>query len=405
MTSRARKPAQAVWEAMTEPMKMADGSLAVTWRHTGTEETKVVPLGMHPDETTGSPLSLVPQEDEPMEETAVDRIAAMLRVAGDSERADLKVYRIKEGTLQFCASYKPETFENGDFEMIRKRFGAGEYEIRLYATDPVSRRFGVRTRTKLAIAEDAEIEAEQPLGNGMAQVLGAIADGQRQMLDALVAMKQTPPKDPMEDMSKMLSMMSLMREAMGLNGGSQQKSSIGEIVDAIKELRAASEIIEDKQEEDSTMKMLPQVLELVKAGVISQPQQPQPMAAMIPPVQLPPDMAAHIQPQIQGTQAMPDHTSEAGAELRELLTRLCRMKDENKTVEEAAQFVYDYMPDEIVEIMFSSVWLMVLKAVANVDGYEDWLARVRPAAMALFETQEDDAQDDTQALDEQPKKA
>ena len=386
---------------MTEPMKTEDGALAVAWQHSSTGETKVVPLGMHPDQP--EPMAM---EDEPMEETAVDRIAAMLRVAGDSERADLKVYRIKEGTLQFCASYKPESFENGDFEMIRKRFGPGEYEIRLYATDPVSRRFGVKTRTRLSIAEDHQTqEAEAGVPNAMAQMLGAIADGQRQMLDALVAMKQTPPKDPMEDMSKMLSMMSLMREAMGLNGGSQQKSSIGEIVDAIKELRAASEIIEDKQEEDSTMKMLPQVLELVKAGVISQPQQPQPMAAMIPPVQLPPDMAAHIQPQIQGTQAMPDHTSEAGAELRELLTRLCRMKDENKTVEEAAQFVYDYMPDEIVEIMFSSVWLMVLKAVANVDGYEDWLARVRPAAMALFETQEDDAQDDTQALDEQPKKA
>ena len=398
---RPRKTAAPTWEAMTEPIKTEDGALAVAWQHSSTGETKVVPLGMHPDQP-----EMMAMEDEPMEETAVDRIAAMLRVAGDSERADLKVYRIKEGTLQFCASYKPESFENGDFEMIRKRFGPGEYEIRLYATDPATRRFGVKTRTRLSIAEDHQTqEAEAGVPNAMAQMLGAIADGQRQMLDALVAMKQLPPKDPMEDMSKMLSMMSLMREAMGLNGGSQQKSSIGEIVDAIKELRAASEIIEDKQEEDSTMKMLPQVLELVKAGVISQPQQPQPMAAMIPPVQLPPDMAAHIQPQIQGTQAMPDHTSEAGAELRELLTRLCRMKDENKTVEEAAQFVYDYMPDEIVEIMFSSVWLMVLKAVANVDGYEDWLARVRPAAMALFETQEDDAQDDTQALDEQPKKA
>ena len=41
------------------------------------------------------------------------------------------------------------------------------------------------------------------------------------------------------------------------------------------------------------MKMLPQVLELVKAGVVSQPQVPQPMAAVIPPIHLPPDLAAN----------------------------------------------------------------------------------------------------------------
>lgn len=336
------------------------------------------------EDSTMNP-SIMVQEGE-IEETAVDRVSAMLKVAGESDRADLKVYRVAEGQLEYCANYKPEQFEEGNFELLRRRFGAGDYEIRLYATDKNTGRYGVRNRTRLKIADDKQ-PTENEMSNGMTQVLGAIADGQRQMLEAIVAMKSAPQKDPMEEMQRMFGMMSMMREAMGLNNQAQQKSSIGEIVDAIKELRAASSIIDnEKDDEDNPMKMLPQVLELVKAGVISQPQAPQPMGAVIPPVALPPDLAA--------AELMADPEPEAEDDpqnLRGLLGELLAIKGQENDIPKAAMFIYESMPDNIVEIMFSGVWWLALSAAApEVKPHKDWLKNVRMVAMQLFEQAEQD---------------
>jgi hypothetical protein len=343
------------------------------------------------------------EAEEPIEETAVDRVSAMLKLAGDADRADLKVYRVKEGQLEYCAQYKPEQFEEGSFELLRRRFGAGDYEIRLYAADPQTRRYGVRNRTRLKIADDRGAPEEAAgLPNGMSQVLGAIADGQRQMLEALVQMKQTPQKDPMEEMTKMLSMMTMMREAMGLNNQSQQKSSIGEIVDAIKELKAASSIIDnEKDDEDNPMKMLPQVLELVKAGVIQQPQAPQPLGAMIPPVALPPDMAAA---QLMADPE-PEQSEEDPQNLRGLLQQLLAHRGMENDIPAAAMYIYNEMPDNIVEIMFSQVWWLALSAAApEVKPHKEWLKAVRTVAMDLFD-QGDQDEGEPQNIDEPPKAA
>lgn len=402
--ARPRKAVEEQWQAMTEPLQLEDGSRAVTWQNQATGETRITPLGLHPTDQPNYQAALV-EEPEEIEETAVDRVSAMLRLAGDADRADLKVYRVKEGQLEYCAQYKPEQFEESSFELLRRRFGAGDYEIRLYAADPATRRYGVRNRTRLKIADDRiGPEESAALPNGMSQVLGAIADGQRQMLEALVQMKQQPQKDPMEEMTKMLSMMTMMREAMGLNNQAQQKSSIGEIVDAIKELKAASSIIDNEKDndEDNPMKMLPQVLELVKAGVISQPQAPQPLGAMIPPVALPPDMAA--------AQLMADPEPEAEDDpqnLRGLLQQLIAIRGQENDIPKAAMFIYEAMPDNIVEIMFSQVWWLALSAAApEVKPHKEWLKNVRTVAIDLFnQAEQDEGEDEPTKIDEPPKAA
>jgi len=396
--ARPRKQIEAEWQAMTEPLSLEDGSRAVTWQNQSTGETRIVPFGTHPLEQPNYQPMQIEQPNEDIEETALDRVSAMLRLATDADRADLKVYRIKEGQLEYCAQYKPEQFEEGSFELLRRRFGAGDYEIRLYAADPVTRRFSCRSRTRLKIADDRAPEESTGLPNGMSQVLGAIADGQRQMLEALVQMKQTPAKDPMEEMTKMLSMMTMMREAMGLNNQASQKSSIGEIVDAIKELKAASSIIDnEKDDEDNPMKMLPQVLELVKAGVINQPQTPQPLGAMIPPVSLPPDLAA--------PQAQPEAQEDDPQNLRGLLAELLAIHGQENDIAKGAMFIYEAMPDDIVEIMFSGVWWIALSAAApEVKPHKEWLTNVRTVAIQLFEQAEEQA-DEPEKVDEPPKAA
>lgn len=398
--ARPRKIIEQEWQAMTEPLQLEDGTRAITWQHQGTGEQRIVPLGTHPLEQPNYQPMQLEEAEEPIEETAVDRVSAMLKLAGDADRADLKVYRVKEGQLEYCAQYKPEQFEEGSFELLRRRFGAGDYEIRLYAADPVTRRYGVRNRTRLKIADDRGAPEEAAgLPNGMSQVLGAIADGQRQMLEALVQMKQTPQKDPMEEMTKMLSMMTMMREAMGLNNQSQQKSSIGEIVDAIKELKAASSIIDnEKDDEDNPMKMLPQVLELVKAGVIQQPQAPQPLGAMIPPVALPPDLSP------QQVHAQPEAEEDDPQNLRGLLAQLLAHRGMENDIPAAAMYIYNEMPDDIVEIMFSSVWWIALSAAApEVKPHKEWLQNVRMVAIELFNQAEQD-EGEPQKIDE-PKKS
>jgi hypothetical protein len=396
--ARPRKAVEQEWQAMTEPLALEDGSRAVTWQNQSTGETRIVPFGLHPEQQPNYQPMQIEQQDE-IEETALDRVSAMLRLASDADRADLKVYRIREGQLEYCAQYKPEQFEESSFELLRRRFGAGDYEIRLYAADPVTRRFSCRNRTRLKIADDKAPE-ETGLPSGMGQVLGAIADGQRQMLEALVQMKQTPAKDPMEEMTKMLSMMTMMREAMGLNQQSQQKSSIGEIVDAIKELKAASSIIDnEKEDEDNPMKLLPSVLELVKAGV-TQPQQPQPTLGVIPPVALPPDMIPPQQPQEpeQGDAELEDDPQN----LRGLLQQLLAHRGQENDIPKAAMFIYEQMPDNIVEIMFSSVWWLALSAAApEVKPHKEWLKNVRTVAMQLFEEGESEPEN----VDEPPKAA
>jgi len=316
----------------------------------------------------------------------------MLRMAGDADRADLKVYRIKEGQLEYCASYKPEQFEEVNFELLRRRFGAGDYEIRLYSADPVTRRFGVRNRTRLKIADDRGVPEESAgIPNAMNQVLGAIADGQRQMLEALVQMKQTPAKDPMEEMTKMLSMMTMMREAMGLNQAqpASTKSSIGEIVEAIKELRgAAAEVMPEKEESNDLMGMLPKVLDLVTAA---QGQQAAPNGEMAPmhqaaidpvlsPVTLPPAFAA------QATKKESDDMNPLTLlKLRGYLKTLVGYAEKKAPTSEAAQFVYEKLPDDLIEMMELPTWFELLGAVApEVKAHQDYLTEVRNEALAMF---------------------
>ncbi len=396
--TRPRKTPAPMWEQIGES-NVLDAPDLILWRHSQTGETRSRPAGMHPDEQyiTEAIAAAVPEEE--FEETATDRLATMLELASDADRAELKVYRVAQGQLEWCANYTPEQFEDSNFETLRQQFGPGEYELRLYASTPDSRKFAVRRKTRITIAKQ-QGAAEQPTGlpAGLSQVLGTIAQGQQQMLDALVQMKQQPQKDPMEEMTKMLSMMTMMRQAMGIDNSS--KSSIGEIVGAIKELRMASEEINPETEKDSLLSSLPQVLDLVKTGIQAQ-QQPIVVPGTLPGVQLPPDIAAAppVQTQPQEPQQM---TNDDPRNQRGLLTQLLAIRGQPQDVEKAALFIFAEMPDDIVEIMFSKIWWLALCAAApEVKAHRDWLELVRAEAMPMLEVEEDD---DQAEIDEQAEK-
>jgi hypothetical protein len=407
-TRQKRAPAQEIesddpWRQVSEPLEMQNGVMAIHWRNQETNQTRIVPAGTHPDDQALESYTLQAPETQQEEETATDRVAALLQIAGGADRAEIKVYRMNAGQMEYCQGFKPTEFEDGNFDMLRDRFGAGEYQIRLYAEHPVHKKMGVRNSIKIKIAEN-RMDASSPgnLGSGMAQVLQTIAQGQQQMLEALVSIKQAPPKDSMEEMGKMLTMMAAMREAMGLNQHQgREKSSIGEIVSAIRELRgAADEIAPPDKEPDGLMSVLPKMLELVSKG--QDHQQASQQAVQFPPVQLPPSFQAPAQPEPQEqpqaqpeTQEQSDMKMFTAIKLKSYLKTLIDLAVKKTPITTAAEFVYEKIPDELIEIMALDNWFDLLSFVApDVKDHREWLQQVRDTALAMFE----------EAENEQPKK-
>jgi hypothetical protein len=401
--ARPRKITPPAWN-QGETLEMPNGQPVTRWTNTATGESILIEAGIHPTDQAAAPPTELVDFDEPIEETATDRVATLLQAAQGQERAELNVYRIVQGQREYCRKYSPAEFEEGSFEILRDQFGPGEYELRLYATHPETRKFVIRNSTRIKIAENKNPDAAAPgLPNGLSQVLSTIANGQQQMLNALVEMKQAPQKDPMEEMTKMLSMMTMMREAMGLNKQSTG-GSIGEIVGAIKELRgAAAEILPQEKEPDSLMSMLPKVLEMVSAGQQAQlTQQP----VMMPEVQMPPGIAQAQPPmqppaaqqqtdpmqpyQPQQTQDDADMKAITFLKLRGYLKQLVILAETKKTTDEGAKFVYDVLPDELVEIMLLPNWFDLLTMVApEVKPQEVWLRETREKAVKMFDIQDE----------------
>lgn len=354
---------------------------------------------------------------EDFEETATDRVASMLAGINGMERSELKVYKLNQGSLEYCQGFKPEQFEEGNFDLLRDRFGPGEFELRLYATHPTTRKFGIRSKLRVKMSEVKATAQTDNLPSGLAQVLGTIAQGQAQMLDALVQMKQTPPKDPMEEMTKMLSMMTMMRQAMGMdNQQSRAGSSISEIVGAIRELRsAADEVAPQREEPETMMAMLPKVLDIVSAGMSKGSPQPEPQefapvqlpAAFVPstpqqPLQnpIPPAPAEPTPGPIPGDQ-QPQSEDEVNHlkyifKLRAYLSALVDFAVKLAPPEKAAEFVVDKLPDELLEIMELPNWFEQLSAVApEVVKHEEYLQKVRDLALSMIDYDDEEDAEET----------
>ena len=349
---------------------------------------------------------------EDVEETATDRVASMLAGINAAERSELKVYKLNQGSLEYCQGFKPEQFEEGNFDLLRDRFGHGEFELRLYATHPTTRKFGIRSKLRVKMSEVKATAPSDNLPSGLAQVLGTIAQGQERMLDALVQMKQAPQKDPMEEMTKMLSMMTMMRQAMGMDGQQRAGSSITEIVGAIRELRSAADEVSPQREEPETMMaMLPKVLDIVSAGMSKGQAQPQPQPEQqdFQPVQLPPSF--YQQPE-QSSEPVPQAPTEPAPspipqnqqpqtedevnhlkyifKLRSYLSALVDFAVKLAPPETTAQFVVDKLPDELIEIMELPNWFEQLAQVApEVQKHEEYLRKVRDLALSMIDYEDE----------------
>lgn len=347
------------------------------------------------------------EEPEEPEQTDVDRVAEMMRAAGNVGRAVVKVYKIDSGASVFCDEYSPAEFEDGGYSMLRAAFGAGKFKIMLYGEHPQTARFGILAREQVTIAENRAPanHITQP-DNGMTQILAGIAKGQEQMLQALIEVKQAPPVDPMAQMTQMLSMMTMMRTAMGLDGQSGQKSTIGEIVAAVRELReVAGEITPGAREDgDSLTAMLPQVLDVIKTGMAAQ----RPAPTAIPQITLPQSLqSASSAAESQSTpEGQDDMNPMAILKLRGYMSQLIDMAVKGESPDAGAALIFEKLPDDFIELMALPNWFDALKLVSNgVEPHQVWLTEARDKALAMFEAPDQfdfPAGDESKPLDSKP---
>lgn len=343
-----------------------------------------------------------------VEETAADRVLAMLTSAGQDASAKLSLYRLPANgkKLTWLDDFSPDDFERGGFKMLSEKWGAGEYELRLYGIRETDKRFGVRTRQVFTLESPRVVSSSMPGVNPhqqseLSQVLAMMASQQTQILAALN--DKPAPVDPMTQMTQMLTMMKLMREA---TGDSTPKSPIGDIVSAIRELKDVSGLINPEREDTSPLGMVKDMLPMVQMAMQQRAAQNPP-----PPITYAPNP---VEPKVDQTIVTSESvTSPAIAQpenaevnpiallaLRGHLKKLIMMAEKNMPTELGADLVYEKVPDELIDLLVSDEWWQLLQMVAPESAvHEKWFDEVRNKALALFGSTEEDAE---QATSEKP---
>jgi hypothetical protein len=380
--------------------------------------------GLDPDEWgtpipgTGGLISTDPAPEIPEPETPLDRIASFLGASVNDQRAEVRVFRLKDGhshRLDWCKNYSAADFEaGGDLEMIRREWGPGDYQLRLYGTRAGA--FGMLTKEDIGLVADPRATAPptmqaQQQNSELAMMLKSMAENQAAMMRALA---ERP--DPMAQMAPMLTLLGQMKNVFGPSESTQApKSQLSDIVAAIRELReVSSEINPPPPEPDSSGGLIPmagQVMELVRMGMENRQQQPQlpgippiitPPAIAFPPIQPPIQRATNpagvqvTQPAQQSPTPQPvpnQETLDMGvAELKRQLAEVIAMAAAGQPAEIGADVLYEKLPDEAIDLLLHASWFDLLcQFEPACKPHEAWFREAH--AMVLQMLEEDATQD------------
>jgi len=349
-----------------------------------------------------------PEDGESIEETATDRVARMLSSAGQDDRAIVRLYRVTgPNKYAWCDDYSPGDFEAGGFAMIRRKWGVGEYQVRLYGVRPGTNYTAIRAKENITIAET--IEAPPPVAsavpNELARVLETMAAQQAALLQALTTRPAAP--DPMAQMRDMLGLMTAMRGAMGLDAQAS-KSGVSEALAIVRELREASSELNPPDDADNPVgaltRMLPSVIDMVKTGMAQQGAQ----APQFPVVELPSALTAApvsspVTTHFEDDQPQPESVDKMSiTTLRMHLAVLIDMASKNMPAAEAAESVYNKAPDEVLDMLGYPGWLDLLgKFESGVLPYREWFTNVA-AIVAEIIKEESERGDDGEGPETEP---
>lgn len=375
----------------------------------------------------------VAQADEhETQQSPIERVmVALSETADPNARSRLMLYRVIPGALgrpervEYCEDMMPSEFEAQGLSGIRDVWGPGTYEARLMGHKMGSPHFVRLAAPRFTLAPmpthgSSPRLLESPSA-GIEAALRALADSQARMLEALTAQRSAPPVDPVQQMQQTLGLMTAMREAMGLTQQSPvtqpQKSTIGEIVDAIKELKEVSTLVNpdsqpEKTDMEKIMEMAGPVVSMIQQSLTqrqsSQPAQPvlpqqmQPLPQVSLPAQFDvtpeqvsaPQVAESATPQTQShqeTESLSEGDQAVLDELKSYLAQLVLMAEKGESTEKGAELVYDKLPDDWIELIHTPIWWEALKTIApQVEMHETWVRAVRDRVVAMFAEDEID---------------
>ena len=400
----ARAPTNAGQWIRVSPL---DANLTqIEWRHKLTGERRMCRVGTLPDDQPNAddglgtsiidpalPESVV--DDELIDETPEDRVLSILtdRSIATDAQSKVQVYRMDDdGARVFCGEYKPLDFESGGFEMIRREYGGGKYEIRLYGLHPVHGKYGLKAKPIINIAE-ARSKAPDEL-RGVDRLFAAMTSSLEKLQQQVLELKKEPPRDPMTEMERMFGMMAMMRKAMG-GDAPQQKSTIGEVVDAIKELRSAKDLLGDGEPEKSDP--LTDIATQFVAAMASQNQRPVPARA-IPAVNTPPFTGNQASPSLNGNQSSeinptpdPDMNPLALMKIYGYANELLSRAQKSEAPEVCAEWVYMEVPDDLLDLIKLDTAIdMLVQIKPEFLPYREWLSVVRGIVIELLKADDAD---------------
>lgn len=322
--------------------------------------------------------------DDDMEDTPEDRVKRVLADLRDDSRAVVKLYRRGAANKIFwCDDFPLSDFDAGGFQLIRERFGPGEYQIRVYGNG------GVKTKADINImgVSNNPAPVNQTPNNELGAVLSAI-QAQNQTMMEFLSRQATPAPvvDSSAQMRSLLEMMQLMKTVTAAPPA-PAPSPIGEIVSAMRELRgAAKELMpgEAEEREPSMMQMAGQVLPMLREAL------QQNHAPQIQPIAIPESFAQAAPNPIPEQQSAPQQIPQSQPDENEvnalqkmrlfaLLNKLIGMAKENKPHEDGADLLLDdSVPDEVIEFLEAPDWWPTLSGVVpDVKPHEAWFLAVR----------------------------
>lgn len=334
-------------------------------------------------ETVGEP-------DDPEEIEESNALEKLKSVFSTSQMDGLKVrvsrLEPRTGKFEWCKDYTGAEFELGDFEQIRSEWGPGTYEFRVYKTG----QRGVLAKPIQKIAAPYNPHAGAPVASPQASDLGAairaLMEGQQRMLELIAKPAPAAPDGKMQ-MMEMFAMMGAMREAMGLTtaapspGMGSPLAQLREAMEIIRGVKETASEIADEKKPDDLMSMLPNVLEMVKAGMAGQ--QP-PQQQMMPPVVMPASMSEQ-NPMPAPMPASPPPDQVSALIFEGVVQQIATMASDGTSPEVGGEFIADNLPEELLPLLaLPNWWAIVLAKAPTLEPHAQWIAAAKLHADKLL---------------------
>lgn len=299
----------------------------------------------------------------------------LAQIGDDESNAKVYVYKIdsKTKTDVFAFETTPAEFATGGLTEIGKRYGGGDYRVRVYANGRVV------THKRIAIMEQKETPQSAPL-NIAADLQGLFAQQQSAMLEGFKMLAESLKPAPQAPAPSMLEQMEAFARMQALMGGNRQQSGpdFGQLLEILKQGMEMGRGAGEQSMLDVLMRGIetfgPAITEAVKTGAVAQP------APMMQ--QHAPAIAAPV-PAIQT--AAPTNEDEMGilrnAMLKQSINFLVNQAKADNDPETYANMVMDQMDENALKDFINRPdWLDFLaqfNADVKLPAVSEWFGALR----------------------------